>query len=174
MKEILGGKLEKAVKELNINAKKTFQSKIKKNDFNQVWELTDEDYKTICDVKDDDWKDSWSWWRSSEGSNIDDSPTCHMKVNGQDILAYYDEERVKMYIEDFLEDDYISEFENEDKAREQLVKDYFNEECIYGNFTNYCCEQWGASTEKNVCAIAMSIAKLNGMTMGELFNKYQG
>jgi len=115
-----------------------------------------------------------SWWRYSEGSNIEGSPTCHMKIKGNDILAYYDEENIKMYVEDFLEDDYISEFENKDKAREQLVKDYFNNECTYGYFTNYCCEQWGAGNGKNVCAIAAETAKLNHITMGELFNKYQG
>lgn len=174
MKEILGGELEQVFKDLHINVKKTFQSKIKKNDYNQIWELSDEDYETLCSIKDEDWKDGWSWWQYAEGSNVEDSPTCHMKINGKDILAYYDRENIKMYLEDFLESAYIAEFKTEEKARERLIKDYFDEECIYGNLTNYCCEQWGASMERNVCAITVSLAKLNNMTLGELFTLYQG
>lgn len=61
MKEILGDNLESVFKDLHINAKKTFQSKTKKDDFNQVWELSENDYKTLCNVKDEDWKDEWGW-----------------------------------------------------------------------------------------------------------------
>jgi hypothetical protein len=97
-----------------------------------------------------------------------------MKVNNKDMLAYYDEERMDQFIEDFLEPEYVADFKNEDTACKQLAKDYFNEECVYSDFVDYCCEQIGASTERNVCAVAMSLAKLNNMTLGELFTKYQG
>lgn len=97
-----------------------------------------------------------------------------MKINGENIFAYYDSNNLDQFIENFLEDDYIAEFESKEKAQEQLVEDYFNEECVYPSFTDYCCNQWGASMERNVCAIAVEIARLNHITMGELFNKYQG
>jgi hypothetical protein len=91
-----------------------------------------------------------------------------------DITVYYDSDKLDEYIEDFLEEDYIEEFSTEEAARNQLVKDFFNEECVYNSFTDYCSSQWGVSMEKNVCAIAVAIAKLNHITMGELFNKHQG
>jgi len=174
MKEILGGELDLAFKELNIKANKTFQSKHNNTDFTQVWELSDEDFEKICNIEEKDWKDDWGWWRSSDGSNILGNPICKIKINNNDITVYYDEKRIEQYIEDYLEKDYISEFKNEEEARNQLFKDYFSEKCIYKTFTEYCCNQWGASTEKNVCAIAVEIAILNNITMGELFNKYQG
>ena len=44
----------------------------------------------------------------------------------------------------------------------------------YSNLSEYLCECVGASTGKNVCACAMDLAKYNDMTMGELFEKYEG
>lgn len=173
MKEILGSNLETAFKELNINAKKTFQTN-RSSDFAQVWELSDEDFKKICDIPDGDWKDDWGWWRWSDGSNISWNQTHIIKINGVEINTYYDESNLNEYVEYYLEDEYIAQFDNEDDARNQLVSDYFNEECDYRTFTQYCSEQWGASTEKNVAAIAIETARLNNISLGELFNKYQG
>ena len=42
----------------------------------------------------------------------------------------------------------------------------------YSNLTEYLCNCVGASSEKNVCACAMDLAKYNDMTMAELFEKY--
>ena len=44
----------------------------------------------------------------------------------------------------------------------------------YSDLSEYLCECVGASTGKNVCACAMDLAKYNDMTMGELFEKYEG
>ena len=44
----------------------------------------------------------------------------------------------------------------------------------YSSLTEYLCDHIGASTLKNVCALAMDLAKYNDMTMAELFNKYEG
>lgn len=44
----------------------------------------------------------------------------------------------------------------------------------YENLSDYLCECVGASTEKNVCACAVDLAKYNYMTMAELFEKYEG
>jgi hypothetical protein len=44
----------------------------------------------------------------------------------------------------------------------------------YDHLLQYFCDEIGASTEKNVCALAIDLARQNGMTMAELFKKYQG
>lgn len=44
----------------------------------------------------------------------------------------------------------------------------------YENLFDYLCECVGASTEKNVCACSVDLAKYNHMTMAELFEKYEG
>ena len=43
----------------------------------------------------------------------------------------------------------------------------------YENLSDYLCECVSVSTEKNVCACAVDLAKYNHMTMGELFEKYE-
>lgn len=138
-----------------------------------MWTVSDSDFNKLCSISDDDWKNEWGWWRFESGSNIEDSPIHVMKINGKEITAYYDNERVNANIEDYLEDDYITDFNSKEEAKQQLVKDYFEEECNFENLTDYCCRQWGASNGKNVCAITNSLAKRNKMTLSELFNKYQ-
>ena len=56
------------------------------------------------------------------------------------------------------------------------MPDEYEEEPIkeFQNLTEYLCDCVGASTEKNVCACAVDLAKYNGMTMAELFAKYEG
>ena len=57
------------------------------------------------------------------------------------------------------------------------TEDDFNE-CYgareYSGLLEYLCEEIGASQPKNVCALAVDLAKYNHMTMGELFTKYEG
>lgn len=44
----------------------------------------------------------------------------------------------------------------------------------YENLSEYLCECIGVSQPRNVCACAVDLAKYNDMTMGELFEKYEG
>lgn len=44
----------------------------------------------------------------------------------------------------------------------------------YESLLEYLCENIGASQPRNVCALAVDLAKYNNMTMGELFTKYEG
>ena len=44
----------------------------------------------------------------------------------------------------------------------------------YKSLSDYLCNCVGASQPRNVCACAMDLAKYNDMTMGELFDKYEG
>ena len=44
----------------------------------------------------------------------------------------------------------------------------------YHDLLTYFCDALGASQPKNVCALAVDMAKYNGMSMAELFQKLQG
>lgn len=45
---------------------------------------------------------------------------------------------------------------------------------VYELLLEYLCENIGVSQPRNVCALAVDLAKYNNMTMGELFTKYEG
>lgn len=44
----------------------------------------------------------------------------------------------------------------------------------YENLSDYLCNCIRVSQPRNVCACAVDLAKYNDMTMGELFEKYEG
>lgn len=44
----------------------------------------------------------------------------------------------------------------------------------YSSLSEYLLKEFWASSEKNVCALAVDLAKHNNMTLGELFTKYEG
>ncbi len=63
--------------------------------------------------------------------------------------------------------DSISRVETEEKGEEWYT------ERNYGSLINYFTEELGASLPKNVCALAVDLAKINNIKMSELFQKYQ-
>jgi hypothetical protein len=156
MKEILGGELDQAFIDLNINAKKTYQAKDDTTDFGQVWELSDKDYEKICNIKEKDWKDNWGWWRGAEGSNMG-SVSYRYNINHHYIIAW---------------DGYHRE-ENERENKKLPLGDRWIDERKYDSLLSYFCDEIGASNGKNVCALAIDLAEQNNMTMSELFNKFQ-
>lgn len=44
----------------------------------------------------------------------------------------------------------------------------------YENLFRYICDGIGASTAKNVCAISVGLAKLNDISLTQLWSEYQG
>ena len=56
MKEILGGELDLAFKELRINAIKTYEGDTHLDDKTQIWELNEEDFIKLCEIKEEDWE----------------------------------------------------------------------------------------------------------------------
>lgn len=149
MKEILGGQLDQAFIDLNINAKKTYQTKQDNTDFEQVWELSDEDYEKLCNLTEENWKDNWGWWRGAKGSNMG-SVNHRYNINHHFIEAW------------------------DGRGREHSKSDRYWASRKYHNLLEYFCGEIGASTEKNVTALAVDLAKQNNTTMAELFSKYQG
>lgn len=109
----------------------------------EVWELSDEDFDKICDIDESDWKSVWGWWRYSEGSNLGD-PNAEYTINGHKLLAW-----------DF----------NPGKPS--------CSDRSYHNLSEYMSRELGASTEKNVSAVTTDLAKHNGLTLGQLFQKCQ-
>lgn len=164
MKEILGNNLEQFFN-TEINGKRTY-----KGNRYEVWEISDETFNTICDMSEDKFVElagEDAWWRGAEGSN-QGIPDYVFTVNGEKLIAWYDTYRDKDLIEDFENED---EVDKED-GLEQYIATWHTTE--FSTLTDYFCSELGASTERNVCALAVDLAKYNNMTIGELFAKYEG
>lgn len=160
MKEILGANLDKAFVELGIEAKKTYQAKKLHHDFQeeyQVWELSDEDFTRLDNVSNDEWNDDWGWWRWSNGSNLG-SVGQRYNINGHYIVAW----------------DGCRREDNEEENKTLPPDGRWTMPRKYSHLTEYFCEEIGASTEKNVTALAIDLARQNGIKLCELFEKYQG
>ena len=165
--EILGGDgLYKAFKELGIKATRTYRGSDKS--YYEVWEVSNEDFKKLEYTL--DWKDEWGWWRYAKGSNMG-TPFDFFTVNGKELIAWEND-----YKRRDLRDDWENEPDEEKEAYHYSFKEY--EEIQYPhvskNLTTYMCDELGASTEKNVCALAVDLARANGMTMAQLFKTYEG
>lgn len=156
--EILGNdELEQAFNDLGIIANHTYCGK-----YCCVWEISKLDFDKLCNIPDNKWKVNWGWWRYAEGSVIRNYPTKAFTVNNSTMIGYYDSDRLNDYIEFWAEDD--------ETTKEEAKQDYFSRS--YDGLRSYLCDVIGASTESNVCAVAKDIARLNGLTLGELFCKY--
>lgn len=139
MKEILGGNLDFTFKDLEINALKTFDN----NEYYQIWQLEDTDYKKLVNINDEDWdNDKYGWWRYSEGSNMGKIQT-RFSINHHWLYAWKNN--------------------NSNTCRKNK----------YNNIIEYINYELDISMEKNICALAVDIAKYNNLTLSELFNKYQ-
>jgi hypothetical protein len=108
-----------------------------------VYEISIDDFMLLSKIPEEKWDVDWGWWRYVEGSNLRFYPTYTFSVNSKKMVGFYDEE----YAQD-----------STDK--------------FYAGIREYLCYAIGASTETNVCAIAMDLARLNGLTLGELFTRY--
>jgi hypothetical protein len=137
-----------------------------------VWEISEDDYEKIGDMTDDEYErvaSDDSWWRSSDGSNMGMANE-EFIIKGVPIVAWRDEYRVSDYEDDWndMDEEEKSEYEN----FEDFINTWFPNE--YSHLMEYFCEELGASTERNVCALATDLAKYNNITMAELFRRYGG
>lgn len=117
----------------------------------EVWEVSDDLFKKMCDMSEEEFvklAGNDAWWRSAEGSVLG-IPRARAIVNGKPIVCWDDD----YYLPDEYEEEPCKEFDS---------------------LTEYLCECVGASTEKNVCACVVDLAKYNNMTMGQLFREYEG
>ncbi len=156
MREILGDNLEKVMEVHNINAMKTYQGNKTNTDFRQVWELEDEDFEKLSNISDDDWLGDYGWYRYAEGSNMEIVDRRY-NINNHYIKAW----------------DGVGREDWEEENKKVSPDDRWFEPRKYSNLLEYFCEELGASTERNVTALAIDLAKQNGIKMSELFKKYQ-
>ena len=165
MAEILGGNgLHKAFKALGIKATRTYRGSDKPH--YEVWELSKDDVKKL--EYEVEWKDEWGWWRYAKGSNMG-TPFDIFQVNGKEMIAWDGYKREELIL------DWGAEPPEEKAAYHYSFSEY--EETlyphVYKNLTTYMCEELGASMEKNICALAVDLARANGMTMAKLFETYE-
>lgn len=124
----------------------------------EVWRIPEEKLSVLSYLSEDEWIDRFDnkWWRYCEGTNLEGGSTHRFKVNGKGLICWSNPE--------------FADYETDEEADGQLV--FSARDLNYNNVLQYCCEEWGASTPKNVCAICAGLAKLNGMSLNELFSKY--
>lgn len=168
--EILGDKMHKVFKELGIDYKKTYSKRCNpKKSYDphyEVYEISHNDMKRLSEVFE---MPDGSWWRWCKGSNLG-TPFDFFTINGKDLIAWGGPKR------DRLMDDWMDESNEEKAAYHYSFKEYEEAQYPhkYDTLTEYMCEEIGASTEKNVCALAVDLARANGFTMARLFELYEG
>lgn len=174
-KEILTGRdFKNAVKELKLTAKETYKESETSDRYREpysVWELSDESFDIISAVEEDEWKDEWGWWRYADGTNIEESPKLDTNINNKKITVWISQARLADEIDDELED---MEDDGEDYISYNEIGANILSKKRYESLTEYCLQEWGAGLERNVCAITVGLAKLNDMSLSELWRNYQG
>ena len=153
--EILAGHMDGYFKRTGIVAEKKWEGTIYGGSTYQVWQLNQKEFKKLNETKDESYQSN-EWWRSAEGSNMG-TIEMRYKINGHYVKAW--------------DGEYRKQVEEENKTLP--VCDRYITERAYGRLTEYFCDEIGASLERNVCALAVDLAKQNNMTMAELFAKYE-
>lgn len=146
MKEILGGNLKRFFD--TIDSKCNDADITYAGDRYEVWSVSDELFEQMCNMTEEEFVNlagEDAWWRQSEGSVLG-APDTTVYINGEEMLGWN------------------SRWADEDVQWE------IHEQSL----TDYLCDKIGVSQPRNVCACAMDLAKYNGMSMGELFTKYEG
>ena len=166
MAEIFGGNgLHRAFKALNINAKRTYKSA--HEPYYEVWELDHKSLKALEELE--EWNDNWGWWRHAKGSNMG-TACSFFTVNGKELIAWDGLRREELY------NDWTNESDEEKAACHYSFKEY--EETFmphtYDTLLEYMRNELGASMETNICALAVDLARANGMSMSRLFEAYEG
>lgn len=151
MKEILGNHLTKFFVEMTAKNEdyKTDLMRTYKGERYEVHSVSDKLYEAMCDMTEEQFVElagEDAWWRGSEGSSLG-APYERNIVNGHKLISWS-----KGYLR----------CEETRRAKK------------YESLSEYLCECIGASQPRNVCALAVDLAKYNNMTMGELFTKYEG
>lgn len=162
MKEILGQGLKLFFKNSNLDGIPTYIGEqyevwvVEDGTFVEMSEMQEETFCALCPE---------GWWRYSPGSVLG-TPDDVYKVNGHDLLAWNEKHNQEYCCRNCQFLNNICNGEEED------IDECYGDKS-YKNLIHYINEEIGASTEKNVCAIAMDLAKYNGLSLGELFQRYQ-
>ena len=102
MKEIVGQNIEKACHAPGRNAVLEGHADFGWYGVCDVYQVDDEGYKRLCEVKDEDWPDDWGWWRHGHCIyDKEDTPLVTYSVNGHEMLGYAMEGKDKTPYIDF-------------------------------------------------------------------------
>lgn len=144
MREILGNNLIRFF-ENNNSFCECAKLKYKGNEY-EVWEVSDELFVQMCDMHEDEFYKfaGDDAWWRSSEGSIMGIANVKFMVNGEYLLGW--DSRI-----------YLSK-----KGHK------------YENLSDYLCNCIGVSQPRNVCALVTDLAIYNGMTMTELFEKYEG
>lgn len=141
-----------------------------------VFEISEEEFEKMCRYDDPwdiyevgkdpmIWKDHWGWWRHATGCALEDiEPTYTTKINGNELVAWYSAGKMKIEI-----DDWVDDFDDNPEHYQKLMEYWIAEHSNYHDLFKYCIDMWGVSTEKNITAMAVGLAKLNNMKLSDLF-----
>ena len=136
-----------------------------------VYKILEQDFQKLCDMPDEEFEKEFpeSWWRYAEGSNMG-APNCEFIINGCKIDAWQNE----WYVDDLVEE--YNRLPSDEQLEYDGIEDYITENYRYeySDLLEYLCDELGASTEKNVCALATDLAKYNEMNIAQLFKLYGG
>lgn len=166
MQEILAENLQSLFDNTSLLGKKTYSGELY-----EIWEVSDEDFQLMCEIYEEEFERLCpeGMWRSAIGSNMG-KPDVEYKINDNVILAWDGNIRSDFEYE-------CKECSDRKNGICEGTEDDFNE-CFgareYSGLLKYLCEELGVSQPRNVCALAVDLAKYNSMTMGELFTKYEG
>lgn len=172
MREIIGGFMDVVLKHYNIPATLTYSGDIGHHANFEVWELDEENYETLCSLTDEEWDaiaSEDSWWRGSDGCILG-TPNEEFVINEVSIFAWRNESRC-----DDLEEEW-NELDEEEKSEYGDLEGYCSVwlPISYKDLFEYFCDEMGVSTERNICALSVDLAKYNNITMAELFRRYGG
>lgn len=164
--EILGENLQPLFKNEKLKGKRTYCG----NKY-EVWEISSETYEILCDMLNSE-NDKYpnSAWYYADGSNMG-APNAEYIIHKQPIKAWDGEARLNWKDDECVEcSDYLNGrcFAIDDDVLSCLGQ----RECY--NLTDYFSYEIHVGLLKNICALAVDLAKYNNMTLGELFTKYEG
>lgn len=142
--EILAGKMENYFKRTGIQARKAWEGREY-----EIWDIDKTEFKKLVATEDESYEIN-EWWRQAAGSTAGEVNAEYI-VNGERIKAWDGEWRKNLMEEE---------------------EDIFERK--YKSLTQYLRKEMGCGQPSNIVALAVDIAKQNGMTMAELFKKYEG
>ena len=155
MKELLVmGDVSKDFKRLGIKLNQTYSG----TEYG-VCEVTEEEFKILCDEP--DIKGTWikCGWRYCKGSN-QQKPFQKVLINNKEIIAWYDDSL------DFDSEEEKLAYIEEHGGVMPLER--------FDDLLTYFVIEMGVSQPKNICALSVDLAKYNNIKLSELFKIYQG
>lgn len=173
-KEILDFATETGLKTLRMTFEDNGEDVGKTREAFNVFEVSREEFFKMCDGYRDEydfkiegdespcWKDSWGWWRYAQGCNLDGvEPTIYADINGNLLKVWYSRDAMS---------DFIADWDEDNEPVENLIEDWIADHSKYKDIFEYCSDMWGISTERNITAVAVGLAKLNNMSLSTLFS----